>query len=74
MAYIMTHRWSPDGIVITFVDEASEGDIVTIRVTAGTKTLLIIGEIEEEGKRLAANGIHVSSCGVGPNRSRHRQP
>ena len=64
MAYNRGKRWRLEDIEIVLVDEASEGDVVTIKVTVGDAIVLVMGEIREHGKRLIASGVHVSSEGV----------
>ena len=67
MAYNRGKRWRPEDIEIVLVGEASEGDVVTIKVTVGGAVVLMMGEIREHGKRLVASGVHVSSKGVSAN-------
>jgi hypothetical protein len=67
MTYNRGKRWRPEDIGIVLVDEASEGDVVTIKITVGGAVVLVMGEIRERGKRLFASGVHVSSEGVHAN-------
>jgi hypothetical protein len=67
VAYNIRQRWTAEDIDIVLVDEASEGDVITVRVSLGGAALLLMGEIKEDGKRLVASGVHISSEGVNPN-------
>ncbi len=67
MAYKHAIRWNVEDVRIVLVDEVTEGGVVTVEVSAGGACLLIMGEIEEDSRRLVATGVHVSSTGVDPN-------
>ena len=54
-------------IEVSLVDEASEGDVATVKVSAGGAVLFIMGEIEEDERRLTVRRAHVSSEGPNPN-------
>jgi hypothetical protein len=67
VAYNLRRRWNPEDIEITLIDEAGEGDVATIKVSAAGAALFIIGEIKEDGKRLVVSGVHISTEDVNPN-------
>lgn len=46
--------------MVVLVDEASEGDVATTKVTVGGAVLFIMGEIKDDGKRLLVSGVRVS--------------
>jgi hypothetical protein len=60
MAYNRRETWRPEDIVVVLVDEASEGDVATTKVTVGGAVLFIMGEIKDDGKRLLVSGVRVS--------------
>jgi len=63
LAYSRPERWNPEKVEIKLVDEASEGEVVTVKVSVSGAALFIMGEIREDGKRLVLGGVHVSSEG-----------
>ncbi len=67
MAYKPPVRWNAEDVLIVLVDEVSEGKIVTLEVIAPGASLLIMGEIMEDSRRLVVTGAHISSKGVNPN-------
>lgn len=67
MAYNSRRKWNLEDIAIDLIDEASEGEVVTVRVSAAGAALFMMGEIREDGKRLVLGDVHVSSEGTNPN-------
>jgi hypothetical protein len=67
LAYSIPEIWNPEDIEIKLLDEASEGEVATVRVSVGGAALFIVGEIKEDGKRLVVTGVHISSHGMSPN-------
>jgi hypothetical protein len=67
LAYSIPQIWNPEDIEIKLLDEASEGEVATVRVSVGGAALFIVGEIKEDGKRLVVTGVHISSHGMSPN-------
>lgn len=57
MAYDIRRRWTAEDIDIVLVDEASEGDVITVKVSVGGGALLLMGEVKEDGKRLVVSGF-----------------
>jgi hypothetical protein len=47
--------------------KTSEGEVATIKVSAGGAALFVMGEIKEDGKKLVVSGVHISTEGVNPN-------
>jgi hypothetical protein len=52
MAYNRRETWRPEDIEVVLVDEASEGDVATIKVAVAGAVLFIMGGIKDDGKRL----------------------
>jgi hypothetical protein len=67
VAYNHPRKWNAEDVEIKLIDEASERDVATVKVSVGGAALFIMGEIREDGKRLVLGGVHVSSEGVNPN-------
>jgi hypothetical protein len=51
LAYSIPQIWNPEDIEIKLLDQASEGEVATVRVSVGGAALFIMGEIKEDGKR-----------------------
>jgi len=67
VAYNNPRKWNAEDVEIKLIDEASEGDIATVKISVGGAALFIMGEIKKDGKQLVVTGVHVSSEGVNPN-------
>jgi hypothetical protein len=67
VAYKTPNKWKVEDISVVLVDEVPEGDVVTMEVSVGDVSMQIMAEVTENGRRLIATDVHVTSASVNPN-------
>jgi hypothetical protein len=64
---ILLPMWTTDDIEIALEDELTDGPVVTARIATPAGTLLIMAEIEKQGRELLLSRTHIHGETLGPN-------
>jgi hypothetical protein len=59
--------WTADEIQIELEDELTDGQIVTARITTPAGALLVMAEVEQQGRELLLDRLHMHGETLRPN-------
>ncbi len=67
MTKFVDATWTTDDIQIEMEDELTDGDVVTARITTPAGALLVMAEVEPQGRELLLYGLHMQGETIRPN-------
>ena len=59
--------WTADDIEIELEDELTDGQVVTARITTPAGVLLVMAEVEQQGRELLLDRLHIHGETLRPN-------